>query len=176
MSNLKAAFIAAQTALTALESGAHILNTVLAMNEATKAVSYPRIIWRASTTRRAIAVKAIADRMAEMIGEAHAEALELDIALEGTATITEGFKMATKLNAVLNTQARPGMVVHAYGARFRINEVRNYALSNNPELQGPQNVAVNLADWIDGAIEPGYFGPNMVWNFQGNAHVSLSVE
>ena len=77
---------------------------------------------------------------------------------------------------ILNTQAVVGMIVRAYGARFKIEEIRNYALSNDNALQGPQNVAVNLAIWLDGHIEPGYFGPETVWNFQGNANISLQVE
>lgn len=84
--------------------------------------------------------------------------------------------ITAKLKSVLNTQAKVGMIVHAYGARFRIREVRNYALSNSNSLQGVQNVAVNIADWIDGKEEPNFFGKNLPWNFQGNANAVIFVE
>lgn len=80
------------------------------------------------------------------------------------------------MKTILNTQACVGQIVHAYGARFAITEIHNYALSNNAQLQGPENVAVNIAVWLDGAIEPGYFGPGIDWNFQGNANARIFVE
>ncbi|CAM3962255.1 hypothetical protein [Serratia silvae] len=57
------------------------------------------------------------------------------------------------------TQMRVGDIVYAHGARFRIKEIRNYALSSYPTRQGPQHVAVNKD-----------------WNFQGNHNVSLWIE
>ena len=35
-----------------------------------------------------------------------------------------------------------------------------------------RGVAVRLADWVKGWIEPGYYGPGKVWNFQGNHRVT----
>lgn len=74
------------------------------------------------------------------------------------------------------TQMRVGDIVHAHGARFRVKEIRNYALSSFPDRQGPDHVVVNIAEWLSGRIERGYFGPNKDWNFQGNHNVSLWIE
>ncbi|WP_041494491.1 hypothetical protein [Burkholderia sp. KJ006] len=70
-----------------------------------------------------------------------------------------------------------GNIVHAYGARFEIFEIHTYAeRDENLIAMGRDKVVAAVGKWIDGRIEPGYFGPDKNFNFQGNAGVSLMIE
>ena len=59
-----------------------------------------------------------------------------------------------------------GMIVHCHSARFEITSTRIYQDCGQP---GEKNrVMVANGKWLDGRIEPGYFGPGNDWEFQGN--------
>ncbi|MBN3733188.1 hypothetical protein G3N98_19995 [Burkholderia sp. Tr-20390] len=70
-----------------------------------------------------------------------------------------------------------GNIVHAYGARFEITEVRTYPEHDARLLaMGREKVVAATGKWIDGRIETGYFGPDKDFNFQGNAGAFLMIE
>lgn len=77
-----------------------------------------------------------------------------------------------ELQQVLNTQVIVGDIIHAHGAVFKVKEVRNYP---GVGTDG-KDVAANIAEWVSGRIEPGYFGPDKDWNFQGNDRATQLIE
>ncbi|HIA2362687.1 TPA: hypothetical protein ACU92F_007434, partial [Burkholderia contaminans] len=66
-----------------------------------------------------------------------------------------------------------GNIVHAYGARFEITEVRTYDERDERLIaMGRDKVVAAKGKWLDGRIETGYFGPTKDFNFQGNSGAS----
>lgn len=70
---------------------------------------------------------------------------------------------------------KTGMIVHCHSARFEITSTRIY---QDCGKQGEKNkVMVANGKWLDGRIEPFYFGPEKDWKFQGNyLYGTLRVE
>lgn len=74
-------------------------------------------------------------------------------------------------------QLAVGCIVHFHGARFEIlsakvrqeRDARNIA-NGNAEFMSAKG------KWLDGHIEPGYFGPTKEWHFQGNSRAKATVE
>ncbi|ANJ92457.1 hypothetical protein [Serratia plymuthica] len=79
-----------------------------------------------------------------------------------------------ELQRINNTQAREGDVIHAYGAIFKIKAVLSFSLS--PGIHGVKPVAANIAEWVSGREEPGYFGRGKDFNFQGSHSAMIFIE
>lgn len=61
------------------------------------------------------------------------------------------------------------------GALFQVIEAYDVPRDAQDLLHGysdDRGVAVRLAKWIGGSTVPGYFGPGLTWNFQGNHRVT----
>lgn len=69
-----------------------------------------------------------------------------------------------------------GHVIHHYGARFRVTDTKVVTPDPHYPHNHPEPIMVAQAEWIDGIVEPGYFGPDKGWVFQGNARVAHWVE
>jgi hypothetical protein len=71
------------------------------------------------------------------------------------------------------SELKTGMIVHFYGARFRLRDDRK----EHFKVQGDELPVYTITgDWVDGNIERGYFGPERPWKFQGNDRASWMVE
>ncbi|MDN0028631.1 hypothetical protein [Serratia marcescens] len=77
-----------------------------------------------------------------------------------------------ELQRVLNTEIIIGDIVHAHGAVFKVIKVFSFPGAGTDG----KDVAANIAEWVSGRIEPGYFGPGREWNFQGNDRVTQLIE
>lgn len=82
------------------------------------------------------------------------------------------------------TSLRQGDIVAFYGARFEIVSTRasqshirgSEAYASIDDFVGPCEVAVPIGRWLSGKIQPGYFGPDRDWIFQGNHYAEVFVE
>ena len=74
-----------------------------------------------------------------------------------------------------SSELRAGMVVHHYGARFRLRDDR---AEHAPNAHIPDSLTsyTITGDWMDGATIRGYFGPDRAWHFQGNDLAVWTVE
>lgn len=77
-------------------------------------------------------------------------------------------------------QFRKGDIVCYLGAKFRVLEDARESQAHRPQsghltiAHGPSDCAWAPSEWIEGHIEPGYFGPkNPDWTFQGNHRAGL---
>ena len=77
-------------------------------------------------------------------------------------------------------QFRAGDIVCYLGAKFRVLEDAKESQAHRPQrdhlmtAHGPSDCAWAPSEWIEGTIEPGYFGPNdLDWTFQGNHRAGL---
>lgn len=76
--------------------------------------------------------------------------------------------MNTTLTTVRATEVQIGNIIHAYGARFEV--VRIVRFTEQDVVQA------NIARWLDGRIEVGYFGPSKDFNFQGTSCGMFRIE
>lgn len=78
---------------------------------------------------------------------------------------------------IKNTELQVGDVVHAYGARFRIVEVKTYREADGYFMHPwSGDTTVGVGEWIDGCVKPGYFGPKKNFKFQGNSSAHRCIE
>lgn len=80
------------------------------------------------------------------------------------------------INGAVIKQATPmdlvvGDKVHQHGAVFEVKEItRFFNGGSNSDCQA------NHSEWLEGNAVPGYFGPGIVWNIQGNELAGVWVE
>lgn len=73
---------------------------------------------------------------------------------------------------------KAGDVLCEHGARFRALHDAKESQGHRPlcthiaVAHGPADCAYVEAEWIDGAIISGYFGPGKKWRFQGSRDVT----
>lgn len=80
--------------------------------------------------------------------------------------------MTQATRIVKSSELNAGMVVHFYGARFKLRDNRK-----ETHREGDESVTVGITgDWLDGNVVTGYFGPTKPWWFQGNDFASWKVE
>lgn len=77
------------------------------------------------------------------------------------------------LKTICRLDLKVGDIAHFYGARFEITETAS--IDPRSQTIHGQIMSAN-GKWLDGTIEPGYFGPDQDWTFQGNKYSSTVIE
>jgi hypothetical protein len=76
---------------------------------------------------------------------------------------------------------KAGDLVTFHGAVFKIIENAQESNSHRPQAahlvtaHGPSACAWAVGRWVRGNSVPGYFGPGIDWNFQGNHQARVAV-
>jgi hypothetical protein len=77
------------------------------------------------------------------------------------------------LKTICRLDLKVGDIAHFYGARFEITSTEMVA---DKWCDGHGPVQRANGRWLDGHIQPCYFGPDKDWTFQGNKYSSDTIE
>lgn len=80
------------------------------------------------------------------------------------------------LRTITVPELKVGMIAVAYGARFEIITADDVTHLHSRGLEIGEVIFYAKAKWLDGRIEPCYFGPTKDWSFQGNKHARVQIE